>query len=344
LLVLGKDTLSLKAHSDPATMKKVTLFQNQVHVAWRTISPVLGCLDCWALLDMAEMAAAHEFGWLSKELVDLDNRLNDFVTESHSNFRVIGPRATDFTKQEHLELLRDGKAMLERARMAGLLSSWVVARGTMIMAMRYGDNQAVKLPSGYIEEYASRAYDMDTYLDTDDFHTLAASITAHSKELGFTWCGMQKDWPRQSFACLRAAGELEFHSVDKRWIDAGPGLRKEKNPHPGSLSMVPPSRCIAGMGTDADGVLELNCPKDPMGFMQYIWYEQPHYAACLALPMSSHMLFEPITEEDVRFLWQRSLELHAKGFQSMAQYFGVCRDHPLGGLAQSLYWSGWEAV
>eukprot|EP00413_Alexandrium_margalefii_P025594 CAMPEP_0204551210 /NCGR_PEP_ID=MMETSP0661-20131031/25696_1 /ASSEMBLY_ACC=CAM_ASM_000606 /TAXON_ID=109239 /ORGANISM="Alexandrium margalefi, Strain AMGDE01CS-322" /LENGTH=205 /DNA_ID=CAMNT_0051558197 /DNA_START=14 /DNA_END=631 /DNA_ORIENTATION=- len=203
----------------------------------------------------------------------------------------------------------------------------------MVYAMRYGSNRAMRLPSGHLELDGGRAFDMDIYVMTDIWDALTTETLKYATEqLGFDWCGWVQGWPDKSMQCWRGEGELEIHNIDKRKPSAGVLLP----PHTLGMSMVPPSRCSAGPG------LELPCPRDPLVFMQYSWRKRTHYTQCLALPMTRKQKADPITEEDVRFLWKRSLELYAQGFMNMAPYFGTCAEHPLAEYARSLYWGMWE--
>ncbi len=114
------------------------------------------------------------------------------------------------------------------------------------------------------------------------------------------------------------------------------------------MSMTPPATCAVTKPCDrpwpCDEVVELPCPRDPMQWQQYIWHKIPEYMECIALPTHRNLKSSELTKEDVDFIWKRGQELHARGYLSMAAYFGQCRGHPMAEYAQSLYWSDWKEM
>merc|ERR1712046_390265 len=97
----------------------------------------------------------------------------------------------------------DGKVFMEHLRQAGLLRAWVVARGTMIFAMRYGSMHAPVLPSGHQDLLSPGRKDMDIYVLTDDWGRFVLTIGALAPEFGFDWCGWQWGWPKHTAFCFR---------------------------------------------------------------------------------------------------------------------------------------------
>lgn len=239
----------------------------------------------------------------------------------------------------HLALFRDGQVLLERLRAAKLLHSWVVARGTMIFAMRYGHTRGVPLPSGHLDLPKLPPLDMDVYVLTDDWDALLLGLVQYAKALSFDWCGWQTGWPTFSVFCLREGAELELSRVES-WS---------------APSMLPATRCLvqavpaasadedaagepAADGGQAQEPLELPCPHNPMGFMRTIWAEQhrKELLECLPLPVTLDGVLQSVAEDDVRFLWARAVQLHRLGYASMLPYFKECHSHPLASLANSL--------
>jgi len=302
---------------------------------WTKLDSLIDCSTCepgWhdrvdrALQPFGGRGGSH---WIWDEVKKHTSNLKDEIaTPQKSQHRWTG----NFSEDEHASFLRDSKTLLDEIRSQGFMKDWVITHGTMVNALRYGSNRAAQLPSGHLESDASKTFDMDVYVLTDAWDTMCRELTSYAKEhLGFNWCGWVKGWPKMSMQCWRGEGELEIHNIDKRVSDNNAPLP----PHPISLSMVPPSRCLGAHD------LELPCPRDPLVFMQYIWRERPHYTACLPLPMSRQKTADDITKEDVRYFWEQSLTLHERGFMNMAPYFGTCTEHPLAEYAQSLYWGMW---
>eukprot|EP00747_Dinoflagellata_sp_TGD_P115140 gnl/TRDRNA2_/TRDRNA2_172082_c0_seq6.p1 gnl/TRDRNA2_/TRDRNA2_172082_c0~~gnl/TRDRNA2_/TRDRNA2_172082_c0_seq6.p1 ORF type:complete len:227 (-),score=22.71 gnl/TRDRNA2_/TRDRNA2_172082_c0_seq6:41-721(-) len=202
----------------------------------------------------------------------------------------------------------------------------------MIIAMRYGHSRSVALPSGYIESDAAETTDMDVYVLTDRWQEFSAALTEYATEAGFEWCGWTPGWPKYSMFCWSGAGELEVHLADRQW-----GSRL-------ALALAPPSRCRIAPGPGVVGeAFELPCPRDPWGFMRYVWRHRPAFMYCLPLPVGRYSGPAELAEEDVRFLWSRSQELEAAGFASMAWYYSECRNHPNAAQAQALYWEDWKS-
>jgi len=243
-------------------------------------------------------------------------------------------KSTETGDDLHFKLFRDGVSLLEKLRKEGLVRSWVVARGTMIFAMRYGHTRGVRLPSGRQDMPTVPPLDMDVYALADNWAALRGKIGGYAKEFGFSWCGFQANWPEGTLSCLREDAELEVNKAEWSWAS----------------SMLPNTHCLVQAVANAsttpemdfsrsDDYVELNCPRDPVAFMTHLWGKSNdlNLLDCLPLPMSlkTHEQTE-LSQEDVRWMWNRALNLHTAGYLSMAAFYDGCRNHPHAELANGL--------
>lgn len=261
---------------------------------------------------------------------------------------------TPLTDQEQWELHKDGAMLLNRLKAEGLLESWVVSHSSMLSCMRYGHTRGVALPSGHRDFPTDN--DFDAHVVTDRWSDFTVRLERYALELGFTWCGWILNWPPYTFCCRRGSGELDIRRVRERKKQDSGGEQFTSL----IFSIEPTIPCLAKpltVTTDRPTSeeirraavtvpLELPCPRDPLGLMRFIYRHLPQFGSCLALPYwkppysdsDKETFADGLSEEDVRFLWTRAVELRKGGFANMGQYFADCRDHPLSNFAQSLYW------
>eukprot|EP00928_Gymnodinium_smaydae_P071647 TRINITY_DN55183_c0_g1_i1.p1 TRINITY_DN55183_c0_g1~~TRINITY_DN55183_c0_g1_i1.p1 ORF type:complete len:547 (-),score=113.23 TRINITY_DN55183_c0_g1_i1:18-1553(-) len=287
--------------------------------------------------------ASRQEGWL-----DSFNWLDSHTMAQHQYFQsdmkpteLLDAKWTGVTDQEHFELIRDSTELLNRAKQEGIIEEWTVTHGTMLTAMRYGASRAPTLPSGSNEENGNN-FDMDVFISASPqkWNDFVQKLSSWARDRNFRWCGMMQGWKEYSLMCWRGQMELEMHLV-QAYTTARASTEDIKH-HRLLLAMLPTTLCRVdpGAGVSGDG-FDVPCPRDPVAFMRYIWRQKDHYMSCLALPVGRWKEVTVLSEEDVRFLWRRSLDLHAKGYQSMANLYPDCRDHPMSDFAHSLYWSGW---
>lgn len=291
----------------------------------------LGCLDCSGVdADVLGSPPWNGSAWIVDQFAVIQEGWKASLVQQEAIGEIIGDFVTStvIADQQHVQLFRDGAALLQRLQMVGLIRSWVVARGTMIFAMRYGHTRGAKLPSGREDLPNIPPLDMDTYVLVDSWYDFNAGISEYAAEFGFLWCGYQTGWPQGTLSCVRSDGELEINRAEWSWAS----------------TMLPTARCLVQLvdSSSADFELqlspsrvELSCPKEPRAFMKHLWGQQaPELLDCLALPMSLISREQSVlTAEDVHWLWNRSLALHKAGYASMARYFAQCSGHQLSGVA-----------
>jgi len=252
----------------------------------------------------------------------------------------------NYTSKDHFELVRDAAGLLERVVADNLLTSWVISHGTLVAALRYGASRSLQMPSGLVETEAAKNFDVDIYVmgpeTPDAWVSFVSGITnVAKKEFGFSWCGQMEGWVEHSLVCWRGEGEVEIHLVER--FMRGRANDEPILSHRLLMAAQPIAKCLVEPPSGVeDAAVELRCPGDIASWFRYHWPHQPQYLECLPLPMGRvRGTFEKLSEEDVRFLWKRSLELRARGYQSMANLFATCQgDDPMAGFARSLYWDG----
>jgi len=256
---------------------------------------------------------------VNKKFTQLLSAHNALADEFH-----VIERAPGLTHAEHDRLWLDGKLLMERLSTAGFLASWVVGRGTMIFAMRYGQSRGIMLPSGHLDA-PHQPSDMDIYVHTADWALFSRHLTLFAYEMGFEFCSPLPNWPEGTLACRRGGGELDFTHIK---------LASEIS------SMVPTSRCLVAPAAEAGlESFELACPREPQEFMRQIWGRigaKKSLTDCLPLPSTVNGEVKLVSEEDLRYLWRIAVKLQRGGFASMAPYFGSCRNHPLELFARGL--------
>eukprot|EP00929_Paragymnodinium_shiwhaense_P040974 TRINITY_DN21316_c0_g1_i1.p1 TRINITY_DN21316_c0_g1~~TRINITY_DN21316_c0_g1_i1.p1 ORF type:complete len:459 (+),score=56.36 TRINITY_DN21316_c0_g1_i1:255-1631(+) len=317
------------------------------HIAWREIEHAR---EIWMMLEPLMMhptgdsvwydkvtAYADRYkvsmvDWITNEIHSLQARIAKMQNVGLGIWNVAGSHEGAYPVEKHRTLLKTAKTLLDKAKDLGLISAWVVARGSLVTALRYGENAAPVLPSGFQE---ADAWDVDSYVLTSKWTEFFYYMVESSEDHGIDWCGWREGWPHLSMQCISGTAELEVHSIDKRAHD---GVPIDAPPHALTMSMLPTSPCRGAMATGEDAEIALPCPRDPLGFMLHLWKGNPKYTACLAMPIARNREAHPVTEEDVRFLWQRALELQAAGYLHFGAYFAHCKDHPHEELIKSLYW------
>lgn len=310
------------------------------HVAWHGIKCAIRiiesmdnhfqCHDCTEDMRQSMHSAAMHDGWqvhanwLTRAVAEGIKKFEEEPQDKVFNWE------GNITSTEHFNLMRDGKALLEHARQAKVLRSWVISHSTLITLMRYGQNHRRRLPSGHCE--SDGHVDMVMMVFTDNWAAFVEALSQAALNFGFE-CGGIPGWTDQTMFCRQGQGEIEINNADKSYhLD---------------LSANPPSQCLVDhpsaqtwpkLDDPNPERLKLPCPRDPMAFMNHVWAHRYHYMSCFALPISRHDAAIPLTKEDVDSLWNRSLELQGSGFTNMALYFQHCKDHPLSDYAQDLYW------
>lgn len=292
----------------------------------------------------SEYELADSFLWLRELLDTMTRELNQMSEDQPRLARVIATRSKD--RSTHFRVLQLAAEFMHGLRDDGFLLSWVVASGTMIYALRYG-NTGQLLPSGILD--GARDLDMDVYVLVEDWTTFSSMVRTRGKQFGFDFCGWLPGWHKHSVFCLSSGIEIDIVRMD--WGYA--------------RFIMPSNRCIIRRGQVANEIassgdddvaaaeasptrsqladrLELPCPNDPLAFMMRKWPISAHYLVnCLALPIGFKGELPNITDEDVRFIWQKSKELHMAGYASMAPLFSACKNHTKAELANKLGKDPW---
>jgi len=262
--------------------------------------------------------------WVLQQLREVVKSMTDFVKHDMQEAnRVVSrqlERKDSVTEEEHFAVMRDGQVIFDRMRADSLLSFWVVARGTMIYAMRYGASESFTLPSGYRDQ---SHVDFDVYVHTTDWGKFQSRVSDYSREFGFEWCGYHQGWPENTLVCMREGVELDISWMTPSCVAAATPITR---------CLVAPPRGTSGLPS-----LELPCPRDPLQFMRQVWSDRPDLVSCLALPRSFGAKNGDLSSADVQALWHRSLELHHTGFASMVSYYRDCHGHEHSVLASQLW-------
>lgn len=311
---------------------------------------LLACTSCGPHYQDAHQQVTSQLPefWARTVPLEAHNVVKQALGVTHPAFGIsadsgAGEVSMALQDKEQLRLWRDGVSLLEAARRKSFIKSWLITRGTLMFALRFGANRPVRLPSGHLSAPQSN-FDFDVVVQTDDWSRFHVFITAMAqRELGFDWCGWQEGWSESSVMCLRGRGELDIAILHHERNRSLVRLMEPTVPCYAETAFSLEHRlALHGKSTvalwdeDADWV-ELRCPRDPLSWMGAVWRHKPFRLLCLALPIERDGSRPPLTEEDIVFIWDRGQELLRRGFLSMAAIFGQCHEHPQAEIAQLLY-------